>query len=137
MAESSIVSITAHLVEGDPAPQLAIAATDEPGAGGARHRYEITGFDASANASFDGIPDLDAEGVTILFQNGPVGDKPNGVTIEALLAICAHRLECFQAGPFPSQYNATALSGIYNALLSLQKRTQDRIARGVEGQLKA
>ncbi len=50
---------------------LTIAVVDEPGAGGANHRYDIKGFDNSLNPS---TPEFDeiVGGITILFQNGPL-----------------------------------------------------------------
>src|SRR5689334_6677882 len=90
--------ITSHQV--NPAnDRLTITATDERGAGGAFHRYEIAEFNGNTNASrLAGDP----KGcIVVLFQNGPINEfGVNGVTQEALLAIVAHRLECFQAGPY-------------------------------------
>jgi hypothetical protein len=60
---------------------------------------------------------------------------PNGVTIEALLAICIDRLNGFQRGKFACRENAVAITHMETALLFLQKRTRDRVARGVEGTL--
>lgn len=125
--------ITSHVVDGDKqAHQLKITATDDPGAGGANHRYQIDGVDWARNPSGVG-PDRNAPAL-IIFQNGGIPDNGvNGLTNEALLAIVADRLECFQAGPFAAQENATALSSINNALRALQQWTIKRIARGVEG----
>lgn len=132
------MEITSHVVEGDSAPQIKIEATDQPGAGGAYHRYSLTGPDFSMNGSFELSRSDDSSRCTILFQNGPIPEHGvNGLTIEALLAVCQHRLECFQAGDYPSQENATALQNVNEALRSLQKRTRTRIARGVEGKLQA
>lgn len=127
--------ITSHIVANDPAQQLKIRSIDEAGAGGAYHHYQIIGFDSAKNPVAAGPADA---GCTILFQNGTIASAGvNGVTIEALLAVCKDRLECFQDGPFPSTYNANALHGVNEALLSLQKRTIDRINRGVEGKLES
>lgn len=113
---------------------LNIAVTDEPGSGGACHRYEVTGFNAEMNASFE--PSRD--GLQILFQNGPVNEAGiNGVTQEVLLAIVADRLRSFQAGPFASKANACALTHVEEALHWLQQRTIERLRRGVEGTSKA
>jgi hypothetical protein len=57
----------------------------------------------------------------------------NGLSIEDLLQICAHRLDCFQAGPYVCEENAEALKHLELALASLDKRTRVRKARGVEG----
>lgn len=130
-------TLTDHIVSGDQAVQLSISVTDEPGQGGANHRYEITGFDASTNASSEahahGLKSSTA-GLVVLFQNGPIKEfGVNGVTQEALLAIVLDRLRSFQQGPFPSPHNGTALAHCEAALFDLQNRTRDRIARGVEG----
>lgn len=138
---------------------LALSVTDEPGSGGANHRYEISGFVSGRNASadrsalaryeHDQIPSTNAEilksrenqkpeTLVILFQNGPIPDNGvNGITVEVLLAICADRLRSFQAGPFPSKANACALTHIEEATHWLQQRTIERMRRGVEGTLNA
>ena len=125
-------TITDHIVEGDPAPQLKIEVTDEPGAGGACHHYMITGFTFSGN-------DQDIPlGLHIRFQDGPIKEAGvNGITQEALLAIVIDRLRSFQAGPYPSSFNARALYCCEEALGSLKARTQDRLPRDVEGKTQA
>jgi hypothetical protein len=128
--------ITDHIVSGDQAVQLSIAVTDEPGAGGANHRYEITGFDTDSNGS-KASPDGYAASFSrmiVLFQNGPIKESGvNGITQEALLAIVIDRLRSFQAGPFSCRENAIALMHCEEALMWLQRRTVARIKRGVEG----
>jgi hypothetical protein len=130
-------TLTDHIVEGDSANhQLAIEVTDEPGAGGANHRYEITGFDTERNPSKTGPGGYSASysRELVLFQNGPIKEVGvNGVTHEALLAIVIDRLRSFQAGPFSCRENAIALTHCEDALMWLQRRTRARIARGVEG----
>ena len=129
--------LTDHIVEGDAANhQLAIEGVDEPGQGGANHRYEITGFDTKTNSSH-----INASGFTsrfsrglVLFQNGPIKEfGVNGVTHEALLAILIDRMRGFQSGPFVCRDNAIALMHLEEALMWLQRRTRERIKRGVEG----
>src|SRR5690242_14276853 len=102
--------ITEHIVSGDQAVQLKIEVTDEPGAGGDCHRYEVTGFDTSTNLSSDtfahGMKDV-ASCLLVLFQNGPIKENGvNGITQEALLAIVIDRLRSFQAGQFSCRENA-------------------------------
>jgi hypothetical protein len=113
---------------------LSVCATDEPGAGGANHRYVIRGFDAASNDSRHiGEEDTQA-GTVVLFQNGPINDVGvNGVTHEALLAIVADRLRSFQKGPYVCKANACALTHIEEAMHWLQQRTIERMRRGVEG----
>jgi hypothetical protein len=128
--------LTDHIVSGDQAVQLQIEVVDEPGQGGANHRYEIEGFDATTNSSND-LDGRDVSGptrLTILFQNGPIKEVGvNGITGEALLAIEIDRLRSFQDGPYRCRENAIALTHCEEALMWLQRRTVARIKRGVEG----
>ncbi len=123
-----------HIVEGDSANhQIEIDVMDEPGAGGANHRYELRRIDWEKNKSAYPREGFDVAHV-ILFQNGPIKEHGvNGLTHEALLAIVIDRLRSFQAGPFASPMNASALDHCQIALRHLQERTRERIKRGVEG----
>ncbi len=86
----------------------------------------------TSNSSFAGNGDTTQ--VTILFQNGPIGEVGvNGLTHEVLLAIIADRLRSFQAGQFACSENAAALESVEAAQRSLKSRTEARLARGVEG----
>lgn len=70
----------------------------------------------------------------IRFQRGPIKEVgTNGLTNEVLLAIVADRLRGFQSGPFACDENYAALHQVMAALVTLQTRTQRRVARGVEG----
>ena len=126
-------TITDHIVEGDSANhQLTITVTDEPGAGGANHRYEITGFSCLTNPSATDYEQANIE--LLFFQNGAIKvSGVNGVTHEALLAILIDRLKSFQDGPFACDDNELAMKHCQEALNTLQNRTRARIARGVEG----
>lgn len=111
-----------------------ITVTDEPGQGGACHEYVM---DLIADPD-PGTPKISEHAKRwsqqISFQNGPIKEYGvNGVSQEALLAILIDRLRSFQAGPFACRENAIALTDLENALMWLQKRTRDRLARGVEG----
>lgn len=129
--------LTDHIVPGDSANhQLKIEVIDEPGAGNACHHYKITGFNTRTNASdpFVERHGQPAEHATVLFQNGPIKDVGvNGITHEAYLAILIDRMRGFQAGEYKNQNNAIALKSLEDALFHLQRRTAERIARGVEG----
>lgn len=127
-------SINEHQV--NPAnDNLEIQVTDEPGAGGANHRYLISGFNTFNNPSSDeGDRHGYSGGLAVLFQNGPIAEAGvNGVTHEALLAIVADRLRSFQKGPYSCKANACALTHIEEAQHWLQQRTIERMRRGVEG----
>ena len=70
----------------------------------------------------------------IHFQEGPINEHGvNGVTQEALLAVVIDRLRSFQFGEYSCRENAVALTKLEEGLMWLQKRTRDRLARGVEG----
>jgi hypothetical protein len=124
--------LTEHRV--NPAnDKLTITVADEPGAGGANHRYTVGGFDPSSNPSYLGSA-LDGAPIEILFQNGPINEAGiNGLTQEVLLAIVADRLRSFQAGPYACRENALALTKIEEAQHWLHSRTLARMQRGVEG----
>lgn len=104
-----------------------VEVTDQPGAGGAHHEYRVSWPMRGPLAHL-------RDSTAILFQNGPIGEKGvNGLTQEVLLAIVAHRLECFQAGPYACEENAHALRHVHQALGILKGRTVARMKRGVEG----
>jgi len=112
--------ITSHKVN-PTNDRLCIMATDEPGAGGANHEYEVTGFDHGGQHH-------------VRFQNGAIAEQGvNGITQEVLLAICIDRLQSFQAGPFACRENALALTKLEEAQHWLFSRTLSRMQRGVEG----
>lgn len=112
-------TLTDHVA--NPANEaIQIHVTDEPGQGGANHEYDIL---VGKQLGF-----------TMHFQNGPIKEAGvNGITQEALLAIVIDRLRGFQSGDFKCRENAIALTHCEDALMWLQKRTRDRLARGVEG----
>jgi hypothetical protein len=117
--------ITSHHVR-DANDPVRLFVLDEPGHGGACHRFE-TKVAIANNATQDGA--------VLNFQDGPVADVGvNGnVTNEVLLAIVEDRLLAFQAGKYACDENDKALRGVQSALGWLQLRTHDRMSRGVEG----
>jgi len=109
---------------------IKVLCMDEQGAGGAHHLYHIYEIDADVET---------ADPLTIIkHQEGAILEQGvNGCTNEALLAICGHRMESFQKGPFLSHYTANAKAGIDFARVVLETRTRDRKSRGVEGKNRA
>jgi len=108
---------------------LEINVLDEPGQGGANHVYQIYLDESQRNDPKDGTVHL-----TVNFQNGPIQEAGvNGISGEALLAVVIDRLRSFQAGQYSCRENACALTHLETSLMWLQKRTRDRMARGVEG----
>lgn len=99
-----------------------VVSLDEKGQGGARHAYEVKSVQGKRVFA------------KVNFQNGPVKEHGiNGCHQEDLLAIVIDRLQCFQNGDFKCRENAIAITKLEEAMLWLNKRTNDRIARGVEG----
>ena len=132
--------LTSHKVNGLN-EALKIQVLDEPGQGNACHRYHITTVEypppigggmssadlAKAQAMLHAVTDM-------RFQNGPIQEAGiNGISNEALLAIVEDRLLGFQSGQYACRENAVALTKLQEAMMWLQKRTRDRVARGVEG----
>lgn len=104
-----------------------VAATDEPGAGGANHKYIVEVVPQQSNHPVTVL-------ATVRFQDGPIKEAGvNGVHNEDLLAMVIDRLQAFQAGPYSCRENALALTKLEEALHWLNHRTNKRIARGVEG----
>lgn len=109
-----------------------VYAMDVKGPGGANHRYVIckhgeTNWTCGNNSI--GVYD------DIRFQNGPRADESSmqGVCDQELLEIVKHRLQCFQNGPFATEYNSRALEHLEIALMYLNRRVEDRIERNVLG----
>ena len=102
----------------------------EQGPGGAYHDYKI--YFGHAPAAED-LKSLIFE--TISFQKGARKDPQStcGVLDGDLLEIVRDRLKCFQQGEYATRENACALTHIEEALMWLNKRTEDRIERNVLG----
>lgn len=125
MNETTPREITIHKLNGLN-DAIRITAEDSPGMGGANCAYKMS--------MVEGTPSAVAFETYICFQNGPTDTKRfNGFTNEALLAILIDRMEGFQRGPFKSEDNEHALAHMKETMGWLQKRTRERMARGVEG----
>lgn len=108
-----------------------ITVKDELGYGGAYYEYYI-GKTEGAREVKDTPPV--GEFGHAFFQNGPIKEKGiNGCSQEDLLLIVIDRLESFQSGDFACRENAIAKTKCEEALLWLNRRTDERIKRGVEG----
>jgi len=113
-------SITSHH-DGHGLNESIVIAADEPGPGGASHRYVflIDGTEVGA----------------LQFQCGPrnVEGSTPGITEGAFLMTLIDRLECFQAGPYACEENAVALEKARECLAAIRLRADNRAARGVLG----
>ena len=103
---------------------------DEPGAGGACHKYIVR------QDKF--CPHEEVVVAEIQFQHGPRGEEGStiGVIDVDLLEIVRDRLKAFQQGDFATRENEQALIHIEEALMWMNKRTEDRAERNVLGTYK-
>jgi len=84
---------------------------------------------------------VEGVGIKINWQNGPLGRDaeriaPNGAFVETVIAAVVQRIEHYQTAnnkKFACRENAIAITKLEEALLWLNKRTQDREKRQVEG----
>lgn len=99
----------------------------DPGPGGAYHDYDIYRAEDDVET---GEPIM-----VIQFQKGARKEPAarHGVLDTDLLEIVRDRLACFQAGEFATRENACALHHIEEALMWMNKRTEDRVERRVLG----
>ena len=105
-----------------------IFATDDV-AFNANHEYIVV----AAPAEGEEIG-LDNPYAKVNFQKGPIKENGvNGCHNEDLIAIVIDRLQCLNQGDFACRENSIAITKLEEALLWLNKRTQDRIARNVDG----
>ncbi|WP_227620520.1 hypothetical protein, partial [Klebsiella pneumoniae] len=80
-------------VSADAVEALKITVMDRKGAGGDNHQYRVEGFDIQTNPSYsDRVHYDELKELNVFFQSGNPTEGQNGVTLEALLAICEHRL---------------------------------------------
>lgn len=102
-----------------------VYALDNPGPGGANHRYGVV-----YKSDTDG--EIQDE---IQFQCGPRKDptSTHGWLDTDLLEMVRDRLKSFQDGPFATEDNAKALEHIEVALMYMNKRVEERATRGVLG----
>lgn len=93
------------------------------------------------NTTFDGNPTggtVRGTGLSIDWQNGPLGrgddrKEPNGAFVETVIEAVKQRIEFYQDSKFRCDENAEAISHLDAALAALDRRTQVREEREVEG----
>lgn len=116
--------ITSHTLS--PDDPLTIRAHGAPNAAGLQNRYLVTVDPRTLPLGHSAVL------ADIRFQDGPPAvSGVNGVTIEALLAVCADRLAQHQTGAYPCVENEHALQSIRFAIEELHIRTRAHAARGV------
>ena len=94
-----------RLVEIGSSNFTSVICNDEPGAGGACHKYQV-----QPNLPLNGVDDF-TPFVKVSFQDGPVKESGiNGCHQEDLIAIVIDRLQHFQKGDYACRENALALT---------------------------
>jgi hypothetical protein len=86
----------------------------------------------------DGSPShVTGNGFDIKFQCGPIKEVgANGCQVDDILNVLITRLKGFDKGPFRSRENSVAITKLEEAQMWLERRTKNRVARGVEGENK-
>ncbi len=78
-------------------------------------------------------------GFAISWQMGPLGRgadqrrDPNGAFVEDIIAAARSRIAWYQTTEFDCEENAQAIDALTAALEALNRRTEDRVKREVEG----
>ena len=124
---ATVRELTYHRDGFDLNRALRVFSDDKVGPGGAHHCYHI---EIAGLHSINGGPVA-----YVQFQRGPRAelDSTPGATEGAVLAIVLDRLLSFQNGPYPSDWNADAITYLTSAMDCLKARAQERADRGVLG----
>ena len=77
-------------------------------------------------------------GISISWQSGPLGrgadrKEPNGAFVETVISAALQRLEHYQSTRFFCTENQSAIEHLTLALSYLERRSNEREGRGVEG----
>lgn len=114
---------------------IEVRVLDEPGSGGACHRYQVCiPILNPAESHVEENSRRMRSYCEIHFQEGPIQESGlNGISNEALLAVVRDRLEGFQSGQYACHDNQMALDHVCGAMEYLRSRTEKRLERGVEG----
>lgn len=99
------------------------------------HKYELQNFEPTEVNNIDVYSNQELQ----FIHKEPVDGLPtqlrtvaNGTTNEEVLTMLIHRMNYLQK-KFPCRENAIAITNLEQALMWLEKRTNDRKKRGVEG----
>lgn len=94
------------------------------------HRYELASFETANDSQvlqfIEKVPDEASE------VPGALRTVNDGTTNEEVLAVLIDRMQYLQ-GKFPCRENAIVITNLEESLMWLNKRTSDRLKRGVEG----
>lgn len=97
----------------------------------AHHAYKINVYH-DYTTGMDAVP---VEEVVLNFQNGGLKEVgANGITDQALIAIVLDRVRSFNDGKFRCRENSMVVTKLEEAMMWMEKRSNDRAHRGVEGE---
>jgi len=101
----------------------------------AHHKYKVIVKPfIQCRSENDGVDESPVEICELNFQNGGLREVgANGITEQALIAVVLDRLRSFNDGQFRCRENSVAITKFEEGLMWLEKRANDRAARGVEG----
>ena len=72
--------------------------------------------------------------INIQLQDGPIGEVGvNGCQIDEVVKYCRDKITEFNQAPYACRENSMAITKLDECLMWLQRRTENRTARGVEG----
>lgn len=91
------------------------------------HKYELASFEGGTPQTLQFI-----EKVPSKEASAPLVTVNDGTTNEEVLRVLLDRLQ-YLNGKFPCRENAIVITKLEEALMWLNKRTAERLARGVEG----
>jgi len=92
------------------------------------HKYELGQFEEENPSVNRTIQFIEKE----VSPEGVLETINNGTTNEEVLEMLINRMNHLQ-GKFPCRENAIVITKLEEALMWLEKRTKDRVKRGVEG----
>jgi len=95
------------------------------------HRYELENFEAKDKPG-QVLQFIEKIASSTALEAGALTTVNDGTTNEEVLRVLIDRMNSLQA-KFPCRENAIATTHFETGLLWLEKRTADRLARGVEG----
>lgn len=101
------------------------------------HNYTLNGFESEAGNQtiqfIEKVPKYTFFGANQTQVQSPELETVNdGTTNEEVLEMLINRMN-YLNGKFPSRENSIVITHLETALLWLEKRTRDRVKRGVEG----
>ncbi len=129
--------LSSHTAHGSSA--LRITADEAPFRGMPAHRYDVEGFDTANNRAVRSggfVPRFRQLSIIFATEESAANDiGPDGVTMEALLAILGDHLQGLQSGPTASQGKQLALEYIEAArdILAQEAGTQPAFGAGFGG----